>query len=872
MARGRRGIAQANEAALTRASQTLLEALNSLEELRSRQCLTSFLDSWLDPFSSANGMSRLECVEEWCSRRMTDARDAQLAQDRARRAEERDEVRRRREQEAERRREQQAERRREQQAERRREEEEERLREQQEAEVEEEGAETLRVQREEERRRQQQEEEAEAEILRVQREEERRQQQEKEAEAETLRVQREEERRQQQEKEAEAETLRVQREEERRRVQLEGERRQQQEKEAEAERLHEQQVERLREQDKVAERTERDAGRTRQQEEHGPLGSAPQQVDDVERSRSGNRSQEANEEGTSGGDDGLLEDSVGDNASAANNGGKNSSLDSSGANSSQRGGGPNSGPQRTDGAGGSKLLHATGLIDHASHEKEVSQGLHPPHTPNSHSYPFASLGLATPSQTPLPSSNKRQGPPGLLRLTSSLSGKDVIQRTMALLESGPDRHELTPDKAKHVRGLFESIFSVKAWWELHCCMKSYVGASAFYKAETQEDSDRRDSIASLASSVNSCCVGCSSSPGPGQYYLKDFVQQWQSLRHFSNNTLKPALTNMKMMRYEEHLFVYWQRLLQVWTSYHIPRENNNNNNSKGDVEDDEPMFELDHSPDEADHLMTILHEQLEARKCELGCEQPHAEIAHTSMLLKRLVAPLLGFRVADENFHKLFSNTLLNGKSVFTLTRHLGPGAIAIVRKGILRKIGAKSLNQILPQLTTDHPSLRKCLDTVNEIFLNPLSQGKQLDYDRVGTFLKITSKDELFKSCERHEGGLSELFSSEDPLTEWNIEPESGSLGFGTTNALTGDVEERNTNNRPEYDVDEEPVFDIRELLAEEGRRGATTRPSGTRDADGTRGASGQGDGPTTPPTTGQKRSRDADRATPESPSKRRG
>lgn len=160
----------------------------------------------------------------------------------------------------------------------------------------------------------------------------------------------------------------------------------------------------------------------------------------------------------------------------------------------------------------------------------------------------------------------------------------------------------------------------------------------------------------------------------------------------------------------------------------------------------------------------------------------------------------------------------------------------------------------------------------MNEIFLNPLSEGKQLDYERVGTFLRIRSKDELFNFCEGHKDGLSGLFSSGESPTELNIEPESGSLGVGTTSALTGDVEETCTNRGPECDEDEEPVFDIRELLAEEGRRDGTTQPSGTRDANGTRGASGQGDGPTTPPTTRQKRSRDANRATPESPSKRRG
>ena len=160
----------------------------------------------------------------------------------------------------------------------------------------------------------------------------------------------------------------------------------------------------------------------------------------------------------------------------------------------------------------------------------------------------------------------------------------------------------------------------------------------------------------------------------------------------------------------------------------------------------------------------------------------------------------------------------------------------------------------------------------MNEIFLNPLSEGKQLDYKRVGTFLRIRSKDELFNSCEGHKDGLSGIFSSEYSPTERNVEPESGSLGSGTASAQTGAVEETCTNCGLEYDEDEEPVFDIRELLAEEGRRDGTSESSGIRDAEGTRAAGGQGDGPMTPPTTGQKRSRDADRATPESPSKRRG
>lgn len=160
----------------------------------------------------------------------------------------------------------------------------------------------------------------------------------------------------------------------------------------------------------------------------------------------------------------------------------------------------------------------------------------------------------------------------------------------------------------------------------------------------------------------------------------------------------------------------------------------------------------------------------------------------------------------------------------------------------------------------------------MNEIFLTPLSEGKQLDYGRVGTFLRIRTKDELFNSCEGHKDGLSGLFSSEGSPTERNIEPESGSLGVGTTSALTCDVEETGKNGEAEDDEDEEPIFDIRELLAEEGRRDRTSQSSGTRDANRTRGASGQGDRPITPPTTGQKRSRDADRTTPESPSKRRG
>ncbi|KAI4261533.1 MAG: hypothetical protein L6R42_003265 [Xanthoria sp. 1 TBL-2021] len=854
MPRGRRGLAEANEAPVTGASQTHLEALNSLEELRSRQCLTSFLDSWLDPFPSENGISRLKYVEEWCNRRTTDARDAhdaQLARDRAHRAEERDAARRRQQQEAERRRQQEAERRREreEEAERLREREEERLREE-EIRQQQEEAERLR-EREETRQRQEETErlrEREEESKRLREREEIRQRQE---EAERLRKR--EETRQRQE---ETERLR-EREEEAKRLREREETRQRQE---EAERLREreetrqrqEEAERLREQDKAAERRERDTEILRQQKEPGPSGPAPQQVDDIGKSRSGNSSQEANEEGESRGSRSLLEDSVGDNASAANDGGQNSSSDNSGANTSQRGGGPNSEPRRTDSDGISKLLHAAGLPESHNHQKEVSQGLHPPRTPNPHPYPVVGLGLATPSPTPMPSSNKRQRAPALLPLTSVLSGKDVIQRTMGLLKSGPDGHELSPDKAKRVCELFESLFSVKAWWELHCCMTSYVEASGFCKAETQEESDRRDSIVSLASSDYSSGVDCSSSPGPGQHYLKDFVLQWRSLRHFSNNTLKPGLTTMKKMRYEEHLYVYWRRLLQVWTSYHIPRDDNR----KGDVEDDEPGFELDHSPDEADHLMRILHQLLEERKYELGLTQPHTEIAHTSMLLKRLVAPLLGFRVADNNFDQLFSNTLSN----------------AIVRKGILRIIGPKLLTHSLPRLTRDHPSLRTCLDTVNEIFLNPLSEGKQLDYERVGTFLRIRSKDELFNFCEGHKDGLSGLFSSGESPTELNIEPESGSLGVGTTSALTGDVEETCTNRGPECDEDEEPVFDIRELLAEEGRRDGTTQPSGTRDANGTRGASGQGDGPTTPPTTRQKRSRDANRATPESPSKRRG
>lgn len=101
------------------------------------------------------------------------------------------------------------------------------------------------------------------------------------------------------------------------------------------------------------------------------------------------------------------------------------------------------------------------------------------------------------------------------------------------------------------------------------------------------------------------------------------------------------------------------------------------------------------NPKAIQELHDFFTREMDRRRGELRFAAGVGKVRRTSWLLKVLVAPYLGFSTsistndgvkkrgedqATAEFDKSWNNTMTRGKTVYVLHRHLGWGALAIVR------------------------------------------------------------------------------------------------------------------------------------------------------------------------------------------------
>ncbi|KAL8747640.1 MAG: hypothetical protein Q9184_007572, partial [Pyrenodesmia sp. 2 TL-2023] len=127
----------------------------------------------------------------------------------------------------------------------------------------------------------------------------------------------------------------------------------------------------------------------------------------------------------------------------------------------------------------------------------------------------------------------------------------------------------------------------------------------------------------------------------------------------------------------------------------------------------------------------------------------------------------------------------------------LGWGALAIVKRENLRRIGPRILERILPILTAHDPQLKVLLHSIEKNFLH--LRLHKVDVER---FLRIRSVEQLTRVCSANANGLDGILGAPS--------------GFNFDNQGSMDVDSAapSTGAPASTSDDEDAVYNIQELL----------------------------------------------------------
>lgn len=281
--------------------------------------------------------------------------------------------------------------------------------------------------------------------------------------------------------------------------------------------------------------------------------------------------------------------------------------------------------------------------------------------------------------------------PNPLRLTSRLPDKEFLCRTVRLLFAMPGNDQLSRVRRGDITSFVGSLFDKASYWALHNNMLRQVEKTGF-RTESADglDIDRRDSMASFASSRTPSVDSQSDSGLKAPPFLTMFAEQWRGFLQFSYQTSSTAAVRLTRMKHEEQCYLHWCTLKALWKASDPGRDHNNShdNTNVDDSEGEEDgalprtTAHLEYTDPEAIQrdsraLLQFLTDQMEQRKPELNLRRSPQHEAHTVRLLKTLVAPFLGL-TATEN---LWRKTMTIGRSVHAISRGLGAGALVLVKR-----------------------------------------------------------------------------------------------------------------------------------------------------------------------------------------------
>ncbi|KAL8846958.1 MAG: hypothetical protein Q9221_007971 [Calogaya cf. arnoldii] len=354
--------------------------------------------------------------------------------------------------------------------------------------------------------------------------------------------------------------------------------------------------------------------------------------------------------------------------------------------------------------------------------------------------------------------------PDPLRLTSSYCNRSSLYQMVEAALSTLSDNDLEGGRGKQVVNFISSLYDPKSYWTFQENMTRIVKRIGFAK---EHDLDRRDSGLSYASSSAFSTNSHTATHVDLPKRLTIFVKQWRDTLLFSQQTSTPAVEKMTKMQQEEQLYVYWMSVRALWRDsdpFRDPQTPSRDGHVDDvDDADDDDLLKLTNEyleyPDptqatiDVKALEKFLLAEMERRKEELGLIGPVEWATHTDSLLKKLLAPFLGFDEKDRRWETCMGM----GKAVNVVTQKLGRGALALVKRTTICNVHASLLTQILPIIVNGDPQLKELLRSVDDYFLQALrGTDMRLRKENVERFLRIGSVGQLISVCSANANGLN--------------------------------------------------------------------------------------------------------------------
>ncbi|KAL8931543.1 MAG: hypothetical protein Q9216_007165, partial [Gyalolechia sp. 2 TL-2023] len=401
-----------------------------------------------------------------------------------------------------------------------------------------------------------------------------------------------------------------------------------------------------------------------------------------------------------------------------------------------------------------------------------------------------------------------------LRLGAPHIDHSTLNFTLSQISNLPDIIALSPRHRQTLERFVLSFFMPNEWWSLRNMICKVAALTGYRNTKPLE---RKQPTPQVGRKKPQC--------------LQDYIDSWHKQRVFCQSTAHPAITRMLRMNGEMHLYVYWSRLVRVWLTTredYNPDRVGQETSDTGMNNDCLAGEEAEISSDQAAELIQFFEQEVQQRERSLGGWQT---MTRSVALLKSLIAPYLGYsfpfeagatagrgNATKKMFDTLLSKTNVRGKEYYILRRNLGWGAFAIAKISYLNTLGSRILSQILPIIHTNHPYLREIFAIVYDTFIYPVTWGCLLQYQAVGSFLRIRSKSELIQVCKRHPNGLTGVFESGGRRipAPFHGEQESTADATGTAAKAAASASTAQDTEMPEEE-EEEDVFDIKEFLDQE-------------------------------------------------------
>lgn len=303
-----------------------------------------------------------------------------------------------------------------------------------------------------------------------------------------------------------------------------------------------------------------------------------------------------------------------------------------------------------------------------------------------------------------------------LKLMRHCIDKPFLNSVLGSMQSQAWYPDLSPLAQETALRFVAHLFAPATYWKLHEDMKAVISRSN-----------------------GLCAVDPSLLPSAGDYgngpdglemkrslpaALQGLIKSWNA--NTRSQVEKASIEVKRMMDTirEKDCFMYWIRTFIAWAPSHaitvlegISGHDDGNEDTVGDNNGDRARNNQ--------ALRKFFEAEFDRRQQELGLKSRDNETGRTDSILKKLIAPFLGFGVpmpggsqerprnhADaiyeqkelelarkkeqKRFDKAWNNTMVRGKTAYAIDRHLGQGAFLILQKNLSTILGTSNLIKIL--------------------------------------------------------------------------------------------------------------------------------------------------------------------------------